>query len=181
MCASYTLNKDGVKIPLGGKTRVFPTAKREKIRPTDPAPIISGTVEGAACRELRWGWQVPWNQGPLINAKSETLTTLATFRPHLEQRCLLLADGFYENGALFRQPAGEVFCLAGLWRDEAAGTRFVMLTTQPNATVAPHHDRMPLIVRPALYDAWLGADWQRVLAEPDHAPLEKYQSQPELF
>ena len=84
----------------------------------------------------RWGWQVPWDKSPLVNAKSETLTQLATFKPHLHQRCLLLADGFYEKGILFQQSGQPTFCLAGLWRDEPGGPRYVMLTTTPNATIA---------------------------------------------
>lgn len=40
---------------------------------------------------------------------------------------------------------------------------------------------MPLIVRPESYDAWLGNDWQSVLAELDKASLDKFQKQPELF
>jgi hypothetical protein len=47
---------------------------------------------------MRWGWAVPWDKSPLINAKSETVTTLATFKPHLDNRFLLLADGFHEKG-----------------------------------------------------------------------------------
>lgn len=96
---------------------------------------------------------------------------------------------------------------AGLWRDEPSVPRedsilsasngernegevsksplfrrsYVMLTAAPNATVAPYHQRMPLILPPHNLDAWLGTDWQRVLVEPDHSPLEKVQSQPELF
>ena len=130
---------------------------------------------------MRWGWGVPWDQSPLINAKSETVSTLDTFKPHLQHRCLLLADGFYEKGVLFRQPGGKAFCLAGLWREESGVEKFTMLTTLPNESVAKHHHRMPFILKPEQYDAWFGVNWQHVLAAPDHAPLEKFQPQPELF
>jgi len=40
---------------------------------------------------------------------------------------------------------------------------------------------MPFILKPEHYDAWFGGSWQHVLADPDHAPLEKHQKQPELF
>ena len=56
-----------------------------------------------------------------------------------------------------------------------------MLTTTPNDSVKPYHHRMPLIVRPEFYDAWLGNDWQTVLENPDKGPLEKLKKQPELF
>lgn len=56
-----------------------------------------------------------------------------------------------------------------------------MLTTTPNASVAPYHHRMPFILRADQYDDWLGERWQEVLGRPDHAPLDKVQKQPELF
>jgi putative SOS response-associated peptidase YedK len=103
------------------------------------------------------------------------------FTPHLHQRCLLLADAFYEKGVRFHQPGGRPFCLAGLFREEAGTGRYTMLTTSPNASVAKYHDRMPFILRPEQYDTWLGETWQTVLTAPDHSPLEKFEKQPELF
>jgi putative SOS response-associated peptidase YedK len=102
-------------------------------------------------------------------------------KPHLDNRCLLLADGFYEKGVLFRQPGGQLFCLAGLWREESGVPKYTMLTTTPNESVARYHHRMPFILKPEQFDLWLGDGWQDVLTEPDHAPLEKFQKQPELF
>ena len=59
--------------------------------------------------------------------------------------------------------------------------KYTMLTTSPNESVAKYHHRMPFILKPDQYDLWLGENWQQVLTEPDHAPLEKYQKQAELF
>jgi putative SOS response-associated peptidase YedK len=41
---------------------------------------------------------------------------------------------------------------------------FTILTTAPNALVAPLHDRMPVILAPGDHDRWLGD-------EPDPADL----------
>jgi putative SOS response-associated peptidase YedK len=130
---------------------------------------------------MRWGLKVPWETGAFINAKSETLTTLKLYHLHLNQRCLLLADGFHEGGALFYQPGKTVFCLAGLWREESGVRRFTMLTTSPNESVISFHDRMPFIAKSEQYDLWLGKEWKEVLPSPDHAPLGIFQNQPELF
>ncbi len=241
MCAHYTYNRNEAKFRLREKVVVFGTVPRASIRPTDLAPVIIPEFEGMACRELRWGWKVPWDKKPFINAKSETVTQLATFKPHLQNRCLILADGFYEKGIRFIQPGEPVFALAGLWADDphpnrnllsasipfsasdgekvakpdevssesgekvAAGRMrgdgeetlstarisgevskqmarsFVMLTTTPNDSVAPHHHRMPFILRAEQYTDWLGDNWQRVLANPDKAALEKIRKQAELF
>ena len=181
MCSRYTYTKDEAKLRLRDLMVVFGAVPRANIRPTDLGPVILPEHDGFACRELHWGWGVPWDKSPLINAKSETLGTLATFRAHLHQRCLLLADGFYEKGVLFRQPGGQVFCLAGLWREESGVKKYTMLTASPNESVSPYHHRMPLILRPEQYDGWFGDQWQEILNQPDHAPLEKFQKQPELF
>jgi len=181
MCAHYTYNRNDAKFRLREKIQVFGAVPRASIRPTDPGPVIVPEYDGFACRELHWGWSVPWDKSPLINAKSETLSTLATFRPFLENRCLLPADGFYEKGVLFRQPGGQPFCLAGLWREESGVKKYTMLTTLPNESVARYHHRMPFILKPEHYDAWFGGSWQHVLTDPDRAPLEKHQKQPELF
>lgn len=99
-------------------------------------------------------------------------------------RCLILADVFYEwqhaddsnapasppkGGRSARLPwafamaDGAPFALAGLWdawRDPADPgappvVTCTVLTTAPTPLVAAVHDRMPVIVPPAGYDAWL--------------------------
>ena len=181
MCSNYTYTKNEAKMRLRDKILVFGAVPRANIRPTDLGPIIVPEYDGFACREMRWGWGVPWDKGPFINAKSETVTTLKTFQQHLDNRCLLLADGFFEKGVLFRQAGGQLFCFAGLWRDEIGVKKYTMLTTSPNESVEKYHHRMPFILKPDQYDSWLGDNWRRVLTEPDHAPLEKIQKQAELF
>src|SRR6516162_2920041 len=161
MCRDYSAKKEEARVTLNKKQVMFGFVPRARIRPTDPGPVILPESDSFACRDMRWGWQVPWDKTVLVNAKSETVTKLATFRDHLNNRCLLPADSFVEKGVSFRKPGGDLFLLAGLWRQEKEGPRYVMLTTTPNSTVAPHHSRMPLIVRPDFYDTWLGEDWER--------------------
>jgi len=149
----------------------------DDVRPTDPAPIVIA----AGIKVMRWGWRVPWDKKPITNAKSETVTTLATFKDHVHQRCVIVADGFYEKGVLFRRLESGTLALAGLWRTEGDGDRFTMLTTTPNETVAPYHDRMPFVLHGGRLDQWLSDGWSDVLANPDRAPLEKIMKQPNLF
>ena len=89
--------------------------------------------------------------------------------------------GFMRKGSCSDSPAVKSFCVAGLWRDESGVKKYTMLTTTPNESVAKYHRRMPFILKPDQYDLWLGENWQQVLTEPDYAPLEKIQKQPELF
>ena len=92
-----------------------------------------------------------------------------SFRRSFERRrCLVPADGFYEWQTTERGKVpyrvvvrgGEVFAFAGLWDTwrEPLGserTTFTILTTHPNALLAPLRNRMPVILHAADYDRWL--------------------------
>ncbi|MDA0654668.1 MAG: SOS response-associated peptidase [Proteobacteria bacterium] len=150
---------------------------RYNVAPTQSVPVVRRS--GAGARELammRWGL-VPghWSRGargkPMINARSETAARLDPFRRAFAQRrCLVPANGYYEwekrrdgrQPFLFRPRDGSLFAMAGLWeeaRDDAFGPPLVsctILTTTPSDLVRPLHDRMPVILAPAAWPAWLG-------------------------
>lgn len=107
--------------------------------------------------------------GMMINARAETVDRIPMFRAAFAaRRCLIIADGFYEwrkSDARTKQPfyfaleSGEPFAFAGLWNPPGApgrGPDCLLLTTQPNALVAAAHNRMPVILPPSAYAAWLG-------------------------
>ena len=90
-------------------------------------------------------------------------------------RCLVPVRAFYESHATervesertgkpvrrqyrFRLPGARAFLLAGV---QAEG-RFSVVTTSPNASVAPVHNRMPLVLGPGESGIWLGADFARL-------------------
>ena len=114
MCSRYTYNKDEAKLKLRDQILVFGFVPHGDIRPTDLGPVIIPEHESFACWQMSWGWRVSWDKKPLINAKSETITRLTTFKPHLQNRCLILADGFFEKGVRFIQPGEPLFAMAGL-------------------------------------------------------------------
>jgi putative SOS response-associated peptidase YedK len=126
----------------------------------------------------RWGFIPSWAKDPrignrLINARAETVAVTPAFRAAFaKRRCIVPADGFYEWQRLsprLRQPNlvrrvdGQPMEFAGLWsiwRDptqpEAEPVRtFSIITTTANATLAPIHDRMPVLLAPADRDRWL--------------------------
>jgi putative SOS response-associated peptidase YedK len=103
----------------------------------------------------------------MINARSETASTKPAFRDALKfRRCLIPADGFYEwsRTGKAKQPycfeINEGALFAGIWdRWKDAGGKWLetcsILTTTPNAVTSAVHDRMPVILHPDGYDAWL--------------------------
>jgi putative SOS response-associated peptidase YedK len=105
-----------------------------------------------------------------INARAETAASSGMFRGALAaRRCIVPADAFYEwktvGGA--KQPYaiarqdGAPMALAGLWEgwrspDGETLRSFTILTTSANTTMAALHERMPVILEPADWPAWLG-------------------------
>ncbi len=124
-----------------------------------------------------WGLVPSWAKDPavgrkLINARAETLAQKPSFREAFQRRrCLIPADGFYEwrgakgrrEAVRFRLRSGEPFGFAGLYETwaSAAGETLrtcTIVTTEPNALVAPVHDRMPVILSGEAIALWLDPD-----------------------
>lgn len=121
----------------------------------------------------------------LINARLETLADKPAFRRALAaRRCIVPADGYYEwyptsvvgkSGKPVKQPFfirpadGGVLAMAGLyeiWRNkdvaqDAEGAFLwtcTVITTTAEDSVGHIHDRMPMLIEPAGYSAWLRAE-----------------------
>jgi putative SOS response-associated peptidase YedK len=135
------------------------------------SPLLWGLIPYWA-KDRKIAWRT-------INARGETAKTAAAFKSaYVKRRCLVPADAFYEWKKIGKgkQPYAiamrdrRPFAFAGLWenwKDQASGQwvrTFAILTTAPNALVAPLHDRMPVILGAGDYARWLGE-------EPDPADL----------
>ncbi len=149
---------------------------RFNVAPTQDVLAVVGGEGGRRLGTLRWGLVPSWAGDPsigsrLINARAETVRTKPAFRSAFERRrCLIPADGFYEwqarPGQQRKQPwyvrrrDGAPLAFAGLWEvwRDAEGGRLatcVIVTTGANATVAPLHDRMPVVLEAGRWDTWL--------------------------
>lgn len=122
---------------------------------------------------LRWGLVPHWAEDPsvgnrMINARAESVATRPAFRdPFRDRRCLIVATGFYEwrragtarDPYLIRLKGGPLFAFAGLWDRWQSGPEplesCTIVTTDANSLVAPIHDRMPVLLEPSSYGAWL--------------------------
>lgn len=131
--------------------------------PSQSLPVL---LERNAFVLMQWGYTPSWAKKRLINARAETLSEKPTFRAAFQsRRCLVPADAFYEWQTLSdgtKQPVrfalrnGVLFALGAIWLQERdSPPAFLIITTAPNALVAPIHDRMPVIVPPKRYSTWL--------------------------
>lgn len=144
------------------------------VAPSRPAPVLV-LREGKIVTDL-FAWGLPGTRGGLvINARAETAVQRPMFRDSvLARRCVVPTTGFYEWDAarhkyLFQLPGSALLYLAGLYDYVDGQGRYVILTTAPNASMAPIHDRMPLVLQREQIRPWL-ADTEAALALLDTAP-----------
>lgn len=159
---------------------IYPTSNFEphyNIAPTQLAFVVRLDKEGRRelCR-MHWGLIPSWSKdgkmaGATFNAKAETVAEKPAFRSaFLRRRCLVVADGFYEwkkIGPKEKQPYyftradGKPFAFAGLheWWKPRDGSdlleSFTIITCPPNELCATVHDRMPVMLAPESWAAWL--------------------------
>jgi putative SOS response-associated peptidase YedK len=143
------------------------------IAPLQPVPVViqDGTNH---LRLFKWGLVPYWAKdqtlgSKLINARAESLAEKPSFRHCLpRQRCLILADGFYEwkrEGKRkipyrFTLTDRKLFAFAGIWDawkspDGAVSHTCAILTTEANDLMRPIHDRMPVILAQEKEKMWL--------------------------
>ena len=122
---------------------------------------------------LQWGFP-GFDKGKLLsNARAESVKDRPTFADsYAERRCVLPAAGFYEwdkkkEKVIFTVPESKILYLAGIYRPYGEEKRFVVLTREANASMAPVHDRMPLILSRAEVWPWVngGSEADDILAK----------------
>jgi len=200
MCGRFTLRAPtAVLSEIFGIEPLPGLAPRYNIAPSQPVSVVAGE-NPRTWSQMRWGLVPFWAKDPaighrMINARGETVASKPAYRDSFRRRrCLIPADGFYEWRRLDvrrKQPfylqladAGP-FAFAGLWDrwvDPATGTTLqscALITTEPNETVAPIHDRMPVMLVPGQFEAWLDpgtapAALRELLAPFDDASMSAY-------
>jgi putative SOS response-associated peptidase YedK len=195
MCSRYFLDADGNVIAYTFAVTVDERLrKRFNIAPTQEAPIVRATKDGAG-REVamaRWGLVPFWATSlaigtKMINARSEGVEAKPAFKAAIEKRrCIVPATGFFEwQGVAGRKqpfavtlPDRHVFGFAGLWErwkpaDGDPVESFAIMTTDANDAVAKIHDRMPVILPKDSEDIWLhgNRDQARTLLTPYAGPV----------
>jgi putative SOS response-associated peptidase YedK len=176
MCSRYNLTT-----PLEAVRAYFrvkngePYPPRYNIAPTQPVLIVR--LDHVRERELalvRWGLIPSWAKDParlstLFSARGESAAEKASFRGAMRhRRCVVPANGFYEwtgkagtrQPHLIQRPDCGPIAFAGLWEswlgaDGSEIDTMAILTVAANRTMAPLHERMPAILQPQDFDAWL--------------------------
>jgi putative SOS response-associated peptidase YedK len=202
MCGRYTLSKpEQLREVLKEIEEDWLLTPRYNVAPQTRVPVILDT-NPQRLTSAKWGLVPFWSKTEkipysTINAKAETVATSNVYREACKRRhCLIPADGFYEwqkpdakTKIPFRfvRADGGLFCFAGLWeewRDPAKGNEAeplrtcTIITTTPNAAVAPIHNRMAVVLRREDEPRWLApdlpADERKALLAPYASDLHAY-------
>jgi putative SOS response-associated peptidase YedK len=170
------------------------------IAPTQDVAVVVQQEGQNFLEKMRWGLIPSWAKDPkigsrMINARSETLSEKPSFRrPFKGQRCLVIADGFFEwtetdHGKVpmfIRLKSQRPLGLAGLydiWKSPQGETinSCTIVTTCPNDFMQPIHSRMPLILPKSQEAEWLDPttphidEWLSALAPYPSQEMEAYE------
>jgi putative SOS response-associated peptidase YedK len=143
-------------------------------------PVISNE-NSDIIQFYNWGLIPSWAKDNTIrkytlNAKIETLHQKPSFKDNVSNRCLIIADGFYEwqwldakgknkQQFLINLPNKEAFAFAGIWSnwiDQTTGElvkSYSIVTTEANEFMSKIHNskkRMPIILTKENEEEWLG-------------------------
>ena len=148
------------------------------VAPASDILVVTASADGARqLRALRWGLVPRWAKDPsgaskMINLRAETVREKKGWKSTLaRKRCIIPIDGFYEWQDQGKGQRKQPFyitsrdfsplALAGLWatwRDPEGGEELftcTILTTSANDLMESVHHRMPVILLPEAWDAWL--------------------------
>jgi putative SOS response-associated peptidase YedK len=174
MCARFNLtaNPADVAAVLGiADPAILPL----QTEPRDHYPkydVLAATQDDGKRTPHLWKWGlVPfWSNDDEPRhgsqcARSDSIATKPSYRKAFKQRCLIPATCFWEwhtaeDGTKtpfrFHRADGQPFLIAAVWdcwRDTLFTTAIV--TTDPNATMRPIHNRMPCVMDSEMVAAWL--------------------------
>ena len=142
--------------------------EEKDIFPNQIAPVLPYQDQKLQLINKNWGYPSPVDSKPLFNARIERFYET---KPSMwdesfaKQRCLILTNEFFEyskntyhasNGKSYyerysfksKQP---ITMIAGIYDQN----NFAMVTTKPNSTMQPIHNRMPLVIEPQELRRWL--------------------------
>jgi len=177
MCGRFTMTATPGALAEHFDVRAPTTfAPRYNIAPTQPVLTVTADEGERAVDPRHWGLVPHWasdtgSAARMINARVESVAEKPAFREAFRRRrCLIPADGFYEWRAQSRArqpyhislPEHALFAFAGLyehWRgDDRELDSCTILTTGARGAIRGLHDRMPVMLPPDRYAAWLDAD-----------------------
>jgi len=176
MCGRYTLFSDTEMDDIRDiieevQRKTNGEIKTGEIFPTDVAPILLQEQNRITPEPVKWGFPGFNGKGIIINARCETAMGKPMFRKSVyTKRCVIPSTGFYEwshdkekRKYLFNLPETQALYMAGLYNEFDGERRFVILTTDANASMQEIHNRMPIVLNRESANQWI-SDSQKTMS-----------------
>lgn len=144
--------------------------EEKDIFPKQEAPVLLYQNNKLQLQNKSWGYPSPVDSNKAIfNARIERFYDQKPSmwdKSFARQRCIIIASEFFEYGKKtyqaengrnyherfsFTDPAHPLTLIAGIYDKN----NFSMVTTQPNSSMSPIHNRMPLVINPEELRQWL--------------------------
>ena len=159
------------------------------VSPSQDVLVLTDREGGSTQPEtMRWHYSPTWAKEPmnLINARSETLREKPSFK--MAQRCLIVADGWYEwlrkgenKQPYFFHMSNKVFSFAGIYTEYQGIKGCAIITKDANEKLSKIHHRMPVMLKHNEGRDWLkGKDvYSSSLSERvEYFPVDKIVNSP---
>jgi len=152
----------------------FDIVPNYNVAPTQNIPIVINDGWQNRLMSSHWGFLPSWAKDKktaysMINARAEKVDTNKSYKDAFQnQRCLVVADGFYEwlkqdkikVPYYIRLKSKQPMGFAGLYNNWKSPEReeicsSTIITAEANDLVKPLHDRMPVILHQDDFRLWL--------------------------
>lgn len=183
MCGRFmfdpTTNPELKKIQTLAATQGV-AVKTGEVFPNDLTALVIDQDQQIKVVAMAWGWPGFKAGQKLINARSETVLQKSRFaQAFLTQRAVYPTNGFFEwtvdkQKVYFKYPnSTQPVYIAGFYAYFDGQPRSILLTTAPNASVAPVHNRMPLLLQKRQISSWLkDSSWAQDFLRQAMPPLQ---------
>lgn len=167
MCGRYRFSpneNDEIKRIYDLASKSSSEIKTGEVFPSDTTALILADEEkNIQVTGMQWGFPGFKPSQLIINARSETVKEKKMFSKAFQTtRCVFPTTGFFEwnkekSKYLFTLSAQPVY-ICGFYKTFKEGSRSIIMTTEPNQSVLPIHDRMPLLIEKSEIKRYLTND-----------------------
>jgi putative SOS response-associated peptidase YedK len=152
-------------------------APRWNVMPASLVPVVSNRAGARSLEWMRWGLLPSWatderNLHATFNARADSVAAQPVFRDAWKagRRCLVVTGGYYEWRKTDKQPFcvaladAQPMLMAGLWEEGKPSKTgeplrsCTIITIAANERFTELHERMPVILAPEDWAAWLGEE-----------------------
>lgn len=166
MCSRYYFDNDTMNDILDIVKKTDASLQGMQVNgdvyPTDDAAVVIRDAAGRIkLSKIKWGYPGINGSSIIINARAESVLDKKMFAGGIRRRRAVIPAGYFYEWSrnkeknTFRRKDRDTVYMAGFYDLTDIGERFIIITTQANASMIKIHDRMPLILEKGQIKDWL--------------------------